>query len=163
MLAASPIPQPGADPVDALAWMAGCWRGTLASGGIYEEIWMEPRGGVMMGVSRVSRGERVVGWEFLRIAVEEGDAVYFAAPGGRTATPFRSVRVDAGQAVFENLEHDYPQRIIYRQPERGSLHARIEGVRDGEARATDFPLARVVCPGATADARASTVPSFRPG
>jgi len=155
-LATAPIPRQITDPVAALAWMAGCWQGTLASGAVYEEVWMAPKGGVMMGISRVSRAERVVGWEFLRIADEEGAAVYFASPGGRGPTPFRAVRVDVGEAVFDNPGHDYPQRIIYRQTEPGSLHARIEGVRGGESRATDFPLTRVACPGATSEAGASS-------
>ena len=48
------------------------------------------------------------------------------------------------EARFENLEHDFPQRIIYRR-DGDSLTGRIEGVSMGKERAVDFPLKRVPC------------------
>jgi hypothetical protein len=51
--------------------------------------------------------------------------------------------------VFENLEHDFPQRIIYRRNQDGSLTARIEGDRGGRIVGMDFhfqPKAEITCP-----------------
>jgi len=47
--------------------------------------------------------------------------------------------------VFENREHDFPQRVIYRRELDGSMHARIEGERDGRIRTIDFSKTRVAC------------------
>ena len=48
-----------------------------------------------------------------------------ASPGGRGDTAFRLVAQSEGEAVFENLEHDFPQRIRYTL--RGdALTARVE-------------------------------------
>jgi hypothetical protein len=53
--------------------------------------------------------------------------------------------VQAGEeAVFENLEHDFPVRIVYRPEGHATLFPRIEG-RDGETRG--WSLERVSCPG----------------
>ena len=45
--------------------------------------------------------------------------------------------------VFENMEHDFPQRIIYSHPQPDSLHARIEGDVNGTYHKEDFLMARV--------------------
>jgi hypothetical protein len=39
--------------------------------------------------------------------------------------------------VFENKEHDFPQRILYWRG-KGALHARIEGLRDGQPRSLEW-------------------------
>ena len=44
--------------------------------------------------------------------------------------------------MFENLSHDFPQRIIYRRTADASVTARIEGTVKGEARGRDFPYTR---------------------
>jgi hypothetical protein len=51
----------------------------------------------------------------------------------------------AGEVVFENLQHDFPQRIIYRSLSGDRLAARIEGVRGGLLKGIDYPMKRVNC------------------
>lgn len=136
-------PQPS--PLERLRWMAGCWE---RSGGdlVVEEHWLEPRGGVMLGVSRTIRGDRAVAYEFLRIAErEDGDVVLWAQPSGQALTEFRATALSDTLAAFHNPEHDFPQRVIYR-PGPDSLFARIEGTAGGRERAVDFRMARVRCP-----------------
>ena len=58
---------------------------------------------------------------------------------------FLLARLSETEVVFENLAHDFPQRIIYRLQAEGYLTGRIEGEIEGEARAVDFPLQRVDC------------------
>jgi hypothetical protein len=48
-------------------------------------------------------------------------------------------------ATFENLEHDFPQRILYRLFPDGRLLVRIEGNRGGVPSGVDFPMRRVPC------------------
>jgi len=45
--------------------------------------------------------------------------------------------------VFENLRHDFPQRIIYRRVSEDSLIARIEGMINGAKRSIDFPYRKI--------------------
>ena len=40
---------------------------------------------------------------------------------------FRLVAVKDARYVFENLQHDFPQRVIYELPKANSLYAWIEG------------------------------------
>ena len=101
--------------VEGLAWMSGHWMS--ASGERWtEEYWLAPRGGLMLGLSRAGRGVAVGGWEHLRLeAGADGVPVYWASPRGVSTVGFRLVRSDASSAVFENRQHDYPQRIVYRR------------------------------------------------
>ena len=134
--------------VRALAWLAGCWERT--SGTLHgEEQWMRPAGGTMLGMSRTLREDTLVEYEAVRI-YEDGDTlVYAASPSRQRPAEFRAVHVSDGHIVFENPQHDFPQRVIYRRVGADSLVARIEGTRNGTARGVDFPMRRVACPSGT--------------
>ena len=112
-----------------LEFMAGCFAAELPDGSRMRESYTPPRAGLMLGNSQVTRDGRTVFFELSRIQEEEdGRVVYVPYPRGRQSVPFTLVRVEDGRsAVFENLEHDFPQRIVYRRSEDGSLVARVEG------------------------------------
>ncbi|MBW8297200.1 DUF6265 family protein [Sphingopyxis sp.] len=99
--------------VDDLAWLAGRWSREEGERWT-EESWTAPRGGVMLGHSRSGRGDSLRDFEFLRVqAGADGIPAYIAQPGGGAPVAFRLVRRDATSASFENVLHDYPQRIQY--------------------------------------------------
>jgi len=108
------------------------------------EQWSEAEGGVMLGTTRYFRDGGLADFEFAMI-VEEGDGiVLWPYPRGeRSEDGFPLVRTD-GEYVFENLEHDFPVRIIYVRDGEHALTPRIEG-RDGTG--PGWSLHRVDCPG----------------
>ena len=67
---------------------------------------------------------------------------YVAKPSGQAEAAFSMKSIDDGVVVFENLAHDFPQRIIYRRNADASVTARIEGTVKGESRGRDFPYTR---------------------
>jgi hypothetical protein len=136
-----------ADPVGALDWLAGCWEGTLSSGAVYEELWLPPRAGTLLGLARMTRDGRTLSFEFMRIFDDDGTLVFAAQPSGRPPTHFRATHMAPGSVTFENPGHDFPQRVLYRHVPPDQLRARIEGERDGQEGGMDFPLRRVACPG----------------
>jgi hypothetical protein len=134
-----------ADDLEKLGFLSGCWA--FESGALrVEEQWNRPAGGIMLGASRTLKGGRAVFHEFLRIDVKEG-AVQYTPQIGSTAKPvtFRLTTLGENEAVFENLQHDFPQRIIYRKSAEG-LPVRIEGTVNGALRKQDFPYRRMECP-----------------
>lgn len=133
-------PQPG--PLERLRWLAGRWEG-IAPGRVSQEYWMEPLGGTMVGMSRTVAGDRTVAWEHLRIEERGSGLAYIAYPSGQAETRFDLVGQDDALVVFENLAHDFPQRIRYRLLADGSLRAQIEGMREGALRVIDFPMKRI--------------------
>ena len=124
-----------------LAWLAGCWARQDAEPGSVE-VWLEPAGGVMLGMSRTVRGGKSVEHEFLEIReVEPGALGYVAHPSGQAGATFKLLRVGDREVVFENLAHDFPQRIVYRRT-ADELAARVEGSRYGQTRGFDYPMRR---------------------
>ena len=84
--------------VTALGWMAGAWA---SEDGRVEELWLPPKGGVMLGLHReVSAGGDVF-FEYLRIEQHADAVVYQASPMGREPTPFRSVEIGVQRVVFD--------------------------------------------------------------
>jgi hypothetical protein len=108
---------------------------------------MAPKGESMLGMSRTVRGDSLIEYEQLRIGARAGHAVYFAAPSGQKPSEFTAASVSDTLVTFENPQHDFPQRIIYRRRGADSLIARIEGTMNGTARGVDFPYAKARCPG----------------
>ena len=130
--------------VAQLAWLAGCWAYVGAEAGS-GEAWMPPAGGQLMGSARRVRGGRVVSWEFQRIVEEDAGLAFYASPSGAPAVRFALESLTANHVAFENLENDFPQRVIYRLERGGSIRARIEGAKEAPARAIDFPMKRTSC------------------
>lgn len=136
------------DTVPRLGWMEGCWRGTLAGGATYEEVWLAPLDGSMLGMARMSRDGRALSFEFMRIENDGETAIFSAQPSGRPATEFRAVETGPDSVLFANEGHDFPQRVRYRLVPPDSLHATIEGHAGEQRRSFHFPLGRSLCPGA---------------
>jgi hypothetical protein len=142
-------PEATAHPTAALGWLAGCWE-RRAGTRLVEERWLPPRGGILLGVGRTTRGDTLVEWEQLRIYAAGDTLVYAAQPSGQPAAEFRAAP-DAGadslaaRVVFANAAHDFPQRVVYRRAGADSLLARVEGTVAGRARARDFAYARARC------------------
>jgi hypothetical protein len=131
-------PAPAAGDIARLSWMAGCWVQPTRDGEIQEQ-WMPPGGGVMLGMSRTTAGARTASYEFIRIApMLSGTLAYVAAPSGQPAVTFPLKTLTDREVVFENLAHDFPQRIIYRRNPDGSIKARIEGLVGGRQQGQDF-------------------------
>lgn len=130
--------------ISDLAWMSGDWQTDPAGRAVSEEHWTRPAGGSMIGVSRTLVGERTASFEFLRIEVR-GDSIYYvASPKGRCpATDFKLTRLSGQEAVFENPEHDFPKRIIYRKNPEGGLSAIVDGGEGTKSEKFDFkPFAK---------------------
>lgn len=138
--------QPPTTPLDQLGWMAGCWE-QRSAGSVTHETWMSPAGGAMVGMSRTVAGGTMRAWESLRIVRDSGRLAYIAQPNGRAPTAFPVVAISDTLAVFENLAHDFPQRITYRRVSADSIVARISAVRDGQSRGMDIRMKRIGCGG----------------
>jgi len=132
---------PDAPVIEDLSWMSGHWVGTSGDV-VMEEFWTEPGGGVMVGLHQDVFPDGSSFFEFLRIVTTERGLTYIASPRGTGTTEFVLVRLDGKSIVFENLEHDFPQRIIY-QREGDRLTARIEGEVGGNLRAKEWTWDRV--------------------
>src|SRR5688500_19753339 len=124
-------PPPVRASISQVAWLAGNWAGGVPGG--IEERWAPPAGGAMLAVSRTTRGDRMIAFEFLRIVERDGTLVYIAQPNGNAPTEFRLSAITADSATFENRAHDFPKVIAYAKKADGTLEARVsDGGQRGE-------------------------------
>lgn len=131
--------------VASLDWLAGCWAGSGNTQ--YTEQWMAPAGGMMLGMSRTVRPGKSTLFEFIRIVEDAGKLYYIARPSDQPEARFTLKKSSPLELIFENPQHDYPQRIVYRLQPDGSLVARIEGKNHGKDQAAEFPMKRTQCAG----------------
>src|SRR5262245_44191919 len=119
----------------------------------------------MTGASRTTVNGVPRESERLRMFVANDTLVYEALPSGQTLTHFKAKSVAERELVFENLAHDFPQRIIYRRSGADSVIARIEGDRAGQRQPVSYPFKRAECgadtPTAGETARAALAPLYK--
>ena len=133
-----------AQDLSAVAFMSGCWRGAFGSGGTtIEESYTSSNTQVMLGTTRYIQDGRTVEFEFTRLHADSAGVFLTPYPGGLGSVSFRLTASSDSEAVFENLEHDFPKRIIYRRSDDGGLTARIEGDTNGR----EWRMARATCAG----------------
>lgn len=130
------LPEPAKATIGDMAWLAHAWTGMRRTSSI-EERWSPPKGGAMLGVSRTVRGEKMVGFEFLRIVERDGGLIYVAQPGGRPPTEYVLTQLENQRAEFVNPRHDYPQRIVYELSKEDGLTASI-GFAIGRLQSFEF-------------------------
>jgi hypothetical protein len=131
--------------IDRLSWLQGCWE-SVQRDGVVEEQWTAPRGGNMIGVSRTISGDRLVAYE-LTVVREQGEQLaYEAHPSGQKSAVFLSRSMTESSVLFENSDHDFPQRIGYRR-DGPNLLAWIEGTQNGAMRRIELPYRPTACAG----------------
>jgi hypothetical protein len=132
----------------ALAWLEGCWQGTVNQRE-FREHWLPPRGGMLIGAGQSVLRAKVQDYEFLRIE-PRSDGIYFSQFGGdRQETSFRLDKVVNEDKdtifTFANTDNTFPARLIYRRGTEGWLYETIEGKMNGADRQVIYPMRRVDC------------------
>ena len=132
-------------PLQQAAWLAGCWEARVGNR-LTLEMWMPPAGDLLIGGSRTTVGDSTREFEHLRIRASGDQLVYTAIPSGQRETSFTSTAVSDTLLGFENLQHDFPQRILYRRRGADSVIVRVEGPgRNNTTRGFNIPMRRASC------------------
>ena len=113
-LALAPITAvPAEDAAEMPEWMTGTWASREADNWA-DEYWTSPRAGIMMGSSRSGEGDKLQFWEHMRIVREaDGQLAFWAMAGDQIPVRFVAMPKTGKKIVFENADHDDPQRIRY--------------------------------------------------
>lgn len=111
-----------------ISWISGAWQSEPGGRRQIEEHWTTIAGQSILGMSRTVAGDKTIEFEYLRIE-QRADGIYYVAhPKARCpGTDFKLTRASATEAVFENPQHDFPKRIIYRKTADDALTATIDG------------------------------------
>lgn len=128
-----------------LHWLSGCWASDGGEPGSGEQ-WMLPAGGSMLGVNRSVKNGKTTAFEFMRI-VETGQTslMLIASPSGQPTATFMLASMSDDEVIFENPDHDFPQRIAYRRQPDARLLGWIDGKISGSKRRVEFPMTAIDC------------------
>jgi len=128
-----------------LNWLEGCWE---TETGQTRETWtFDPQTKSLNGFgqtfSKPVQGEKpqVRFSETLTIRPDGNIFVYIAKPGNAVPTEFRETERGAQTMIFENANHDYPQRIKYQRagpPEAPILTATISRIDGSKQNSWQF-------------------------
>jgi hypothetical protein len=125
--------------------LTGLWKMDSKRGVIYEE-WQATGDNQLKGRSYKINGNDTVVLENVIISLQD-DAIYYTPvvqdQNNQQPVLFKLISYNNNRYVFENKEHDYPQRVIYELVSAKVLHARIEGSKNGKESGSDFNYSRV--------------------
>ena len=142
---ATPSGAQSATRIASVAWLTGCLE-MRRGNRVVEEQRMPERAGTMVGMGR-SVGARGLDDYELTVIQQDGDRLlYVAHPRRQPVATFVAIAATSDSVVFENPEHDYPQRVGYRRIGSDSVLAWIDGTNGGKRQRVDFPYRRVPCP-----------------
>lgn len=122
-------------------WLAAHWCGGTEERGL-EEVWLPEAGGALLGMSRTLSQGGMASFEYMRLVPAGKAAGLHVQPNGVAPTTF--VIADHGEnwVVFENPQHDFPNRIEYRR-DGAELKASISGPgEDGKTLRIPFDYRR---------------------
>ncbi len=115
----------------------GKWKMETVKAEIYEE-WTVVNETELIGKSySVDNGVETIN-EILYLKKFGDQWAYVAVPRGQNIALFALVEYTPKKFIFENKEHDFPQRISYEFHIDGKLTAAIEGKVDGELKKINF-------------------------
>ncbi len=124
-----------------LEWMLGNWESKTDEGVLYER-WSKLNDSTFSGHAfAISLDGDTTFSENAKIINKAGTIIYSVTVNKTETTDFTLVDNEQ-QAVFENINHDYPQRIIYKSASSDALFARIEGTVDGIEEFEEFNYSR---------------------
>lgn len=120
--------------------LLGRWEGTVEDG-VYVEEWRTGDDNTFEGTAILYRDGQPAGTERMRITRFADQWIFLASTGGVRITSFVRVAEAEDTWVFENSEHDYPQRIGYRV--QGDTLRAFIALLDDRTDRMDFQLVRV--------------------
>lgn len=134
-------PVHASDAMEFPEWMAGRWE-RVSGDSWAEEVWTKARGDIMFGVAHSGNSYSTTFWEQMRI--ERGDAnalILWIVSADQKPVPFEANLSTENRMIFENPQHDYPQRIEYWR-EKGMLKAEISQMDGSRKKAFAYKRAR---------------------
>ncbi len=133
------------NPMNELAALCGTWKMESRRGAIYEH-WNKQSSEELLGKSFKLNGVDTILLEDVRLTSTGNNIFYTPVVTGQSQgkpVQFRLITWNDKQFIFENKEHDFPQRVIYHLLNKDSVHAWIEGTKDGKERRSDFYYKRI--------------------
>ncbi len=127
-----------------LYMLEGEWTATANDVEVVEK-WKKSMDRLLVCENFVVSGSKTIPKEKINLFFS-GGRIYLApiveGQNKNEAVTFDLVDIDKNKFIFENLEHDFPQRIVYEIKSVNDLHAYIEGDTKGGFKKIDYVFKR---------------------
>ena len=136
---------PSYNQITKMGWLAGKWQNASPEGTVIEE-WQKLDDSTMTGKSYFIKGNDTLPAEDISLQQRGADLFYIPTvmdQNGGQPVSFKLTSDVNDRWVFENPDHDFPQKITYIKQPDGSLLAEISGVIEGQEKSQKFPMTRV--------------------
>lgn len=132
------------DKIKIADWIIGNWENTSPEG-VLSENWQKLNDSTFSASSYFIKGKDTLHFETIILAQLGETLTYKATVKGQNddkPVSFPSTSESDKQLIFENLQHDYPQKITYTKGINNTLTAEISGKLNGKLSSEKFVMTK---------------------
>lgn len=133
------------DELQKAKWLLGEWEKS-DSLGILKEIWISKDDSTFVGESYYIQNKKDTFHDEQVNLVQDGEQLIYKTTvkgeNNDAPIPFQMTKDEDSLLVFENPNHDYPQKIQYKLLKDGSLIATVSGKQNGKNSSENYPMTR---------------------
>jgi hypothetical protein len=126
------------------SWLLGKWE-SKSTDGILSETWTQTNDSTLQGASYFIKEKDTIHFETI-VLQQKGEALIYSAKvrgqNDNKAISFSLVQAPENHLVFENLKHDYPQKITYQNIPNKKMVAIISGLLEGKPSSEKYTLVK---------------------
>jgi hypothetical protein len=125
------------------SFLHGSWK--VENSNLFEN-WDSAGDDVMVGKVYSLSGKDTILNETIQLIFDQSQIIYKAKVSGQNAglaIPFRLAKCTPGLFIFENAEHDYPNKIGYRLVGKDKLLVWIEGIQNGKQAKSEWAMRKI--------------------
>lgn len=123
-------------------WLVGEW-GNTSEEGVLTETWTAANDSTFDGKTYFITGKDTAFTETIQLMEKNNELHYMPTISdqneGKQVT-FLMTSATENQLVFENKEHDFPQKITYNKITNDSIVAEISGMKEGKETKESYPM-----------------------
>ncbi|TDE42231.1 hypothetical protein E0I26_13850 [Flavobacterium rhamnosiphilum] len=131
--------------IKAASWLLGNWENKSADGNLTEN-WKKVNDSTFEAQSYYIKEKDTLHFESITLQQKGEELTYTATVQGQNndkPVAFKLTTATDKQVAFENLKHDYPQKISYSQITPDSLVAKISGIQQGKPSSESFSMKKI--------------------
>ncbi|MBW7913538.1 MAG: hypothetical protein H3C54_07555 [Taibaiella sp.] len=131
--------------LDKMAWILGYWEMVSPEGKVTES-WIRTNDSVYSGIGKYTdTAGQTLTTEEISIVLRGDKLLYIPLVSNQNdgqPVIFSEVDFSNTMVVFENINHEFPQRIVYVKQGDGKMLAYIEGEMNGEPARLEYPYTK---------------------
>lgn len=131
--------------INAANWLLGNWENKSVEGNLTES-WKKANDSTFQAASYFIKEKDTLHFETIILEQKGEKVTYYATVQGQNEgkpIAFKLKTASEKELLFENLQHDYPQKINYTSITADSLVVKISGMQQGKPSSEQFSMKRI--------------------